>query len=72
MRLTMERLEINVETGESKIIALTNDEISEAEARAAEWKSQQSSLTVISIEDLQNKIEYLTSQITALQDKIGA
>ena len=33
----MERIEVNLETGETKIIPLTQAEIAEAQARHAEW-----------------------------------
>jgi hypothetical protein len=33
----MERIEVNLETGEVKVIPLTPEEIAEAQARYAEW-----------------------------------
>lgn len=33
----MERIEVNLQTGETKVIPLTPQEIAEAEARHAEW-----------------------------------
>jgi len=33
----MERIEVNLETGEVKVIPLTTEEIAEAQTRQAEW-----------------------------------
>jgi hypothetical protein len=33
----MERIEVNVQTGETKVIPLTAEEIAEAQAKYAEW-----------------------------------
>jgi len=40
MRVDMERIEVNVETGETKSIPLTAVEIAEAQAQQAKWLAE--------------------------------
>lgn len=69
----MERIEVNVETGEISIIQLTDEEIASAQNQYDAWQAQQQIKTSdFSILDLQSQIATLTTQLTAIQAKIGA
>ena len=69
----MERIEVNVETGEVQIIQLTAEEISAAQSQYAEWQENQHiNPPPPSILDLQTQIAELTTQISNIQSKVGA
>jgi hypothetical protein len=55
----MDRLEINVITGERKVIALTAEEVAQAQANYAEWLAAQPTK--------EEQIAKLQAQIAALQ-----
>ena len=55
----MERIEVNVQTGEQKVIALTEEEIAQAEAQYQEWLASQPTK--------EDQIAQLQAQIDALK-----
>jgi hypothetical protein len=55
----MERIEINVQTGEQQTVQLTADEIFQAQAQYAEWLANQPTK--------ENQIAQLQAQIDALK-----
>jgi hypothetical protein len=55
----MERIEVNVQTGEQKTVQLTAEEIAQAEAQYAEWLANQPTK--------ENQIAQLQAQIDALK-----
>ena len=56
----MERIEINVQTGEQQTVQLTADEIAQAEAQYAEWLANQPTK--------EEQIAKLQEQIDALKE----
>jgi len=65
----MERIEVNVQTGEVQNIQLTADEVVAAQAQYAAWESEQAVNSPVV--DLQAEIATLTSEINALKLKVG-
>jgi len=55
----MERIEVNVQTGEQKVVELTAEEIAQAQAQYAEWLANQPTK--------ENQIAQLQAQIDALK-----
>jgi hypothetical protein len=55
----MERIEVNVQTGEQKVVQLTADEIAQAQAQYAEWIANQPTK--------EEQIAQLQAQIDALK-----
>lgn len=69
----MDRIEVNVETGEVRTIQLTTEEIFVAQTQYAAWQeSQQANFLLPSILDLQTQIAALTTQLSNIQSKVGA
>ena len=63
----MQRIEVNVETGEQKIIDLTPEEIAAAQAQYQAWlASQPPDPPPPTLADLQAQLTALTAQIQAL------
>jgi hypothetical protein len=56
----MDRIEINVITGEQRIVELTDDELAQAQAQYQEWLASQPTK--------EEQIALLQSQIEALQE----
>jgi len=68
----MQRIEVNVLTGEQTIIDLTTEEIAEAQAQAAQVQTQDSNTTPTLeqiVQEQQALITALTARITALETK---
>jgi hypothetical protein len=57
----MERIEVNLETGEVKVIPLTPEEIAEAQARQAEWMAGEEARKA-------DQIAQLEAQLAALKE----
>jgi hypothetical protein len=55
----MERIEVNVQTGEQKVVELTAEEIAQAQAQYAEWLANQPTK--------EDQIAQLQAQIDALK-----
>ena len=55
----MERIEVNVQTGEQKVVELTAEEIAQAQAQYAEWLATQPTK--------EEQIAQLQAQIDALK-----
>jgi chromosome segregation ATPase len=55
----MERIEVNVQTGEQKVVQLTAEEIAQAQAQYAEWLANQPTK--------EDRIAELQAQIDALK-----
>ena len=55
----MERIEVNVQTGEQKVVELTAEEIAQAQAQYAEWLANQPTK--------EDRIAELQAQIDALK-----
>ncbi len=55
----MERIEVNVQTGEQKVVELTSEEIAQAQAQYAEWLANQPTK--------EDQIAQLQAQIDALK-----
>jgi len=69
----MDRIEVNVETGEVNIVQLSPEEIAAAQQSYSIWESQQQSLSSTpTIEDLQSQIQSLMSELNAIKSKVGA
>lgn len=66
----MERLEINIETGESKIVQLTSEEVAIAQTQYAAWQEEQNKQNT-SV-DLQARILALETELNAIKSKVGA
>jgi len=66
----MNRIEVNLETGEITTIELTAEEVSEAQAQYAAWQAEQSQATAPV--DLQAQIVALTAELDAIKSKVGA
>lgn len=63
----MERIEVNLETGEQKIISLTTEEIAAAEAQYQAWLAEQSAATPApTLAELQAQLAALTEQINSI------
>lgn len=60
----MQRTEVNLETGEVKILDLTPEEIAIAEAQNQAWLEQEEA-------DKANKASNLQAQILALQEQLN-
>jgi ribosomal protein S15P/S13E len=58
----MNRIEINVETGERKVIELTAEEVAQAEAQYQEWLASQPTK--------EEQIAKLQEQINELKEKV--
>jgi hypothetical protein len=66
----MERIEVNVETGEVKTIQLTAEEVASAQAQYAAWQASQESMPPApTLAGLQTQLATLTAQIDALTPK---
>jgi hypothetical protein len=68
----MQRIEVNVLTGEQTIIDLTAEEIAEAQTMASQAQSQESNITPTlqqTVQDQQALIASLTTRLTALESK---
>jgi len=70
----MQRIEVNVLTGEQTIVDLTAEEIAYAQAQNAKWQAAQASLVVGKTleqiaQEQQALITTLTERITALESK---
>lgn len=65
----MERIEVNVQTGEVQIIQLTPDEIAANQAQYATWEAEQAAMPPAV--DLQAQIATLTDELNALKLKVG-
>ena len=65
----MERIEINVQTGEVQTIQLTPEEIVTAQAQYAAWEAEQAANPPAI--DLQTQIATLTAELNALKLKVG-
>jgi cysteinyl-tRNA synthetase len=66
----MQRIEVNVLTGEQTIVELTANEIAEAQAQAAQVQIQESNTTPTldqTIQEQQALIQSLTTRIAALE-----
>jgi hypothetical protein len=57
----MQRIEVNLETGEVKVIPLTPEEIAEAQARQAEWMAGEEARKA-------DQIAQLEAQLAALKE----
>jgi hypothetical protein len=66
----MERIEINVQTGEVQVIQLTADEIASAQSQYAAWQAEQPAAPTV--EQLQAQLANISIQLTALQNRTGA
>lgn len=64
----MERIEVNVTTGQILTIQLTADEVAMAQAQYAAWEAQQNSVPTATIQD---QIAALTAELEALKLKAG-
>lgn len=63
----MERIEINVQTGEQIIVQLSAEEIAEAELQNKKWLEEQSKIqSNPTIEELQAQLALLTEKIQKL------
>jgi hypothetical protein len=63
----MERIEVNCETGEVRIIQLTTEEIAANQAQYAEWlATQPAAPPAPTLTELQAQLATLTEQIAAL------
>lgn len=58
----MERIEVNVETGEVQIIQLTPEEIAAAQAQYATWEAAQQPVQP-TLEQLQTELADITAKI---------
>lgn len=65
----MERIEVNVETGEVKTIQLTAGEVAAAQTQYAAWEAEQAANPPAV--DLQAQINTLTAELNALKLKVG-
>lgn len=65
----MERIEVNVQTGEVQIIQLTSEEIVAAQTQYAAWEAEQAANPPAV--DLQAQIATLTAELNALKLKVG-
>ena len=65
----MERIEVNVQTGEVQIIQLTPEEVTAAEAQYAAWQAEQ--VSAVPEVDLQAQITALTAELEAIKSKVG-
>ena len=70
----MQRIEINLQTGEQIVIDLTQEEIADAQEQAMKWELQESSKTSTptleqTIQEQQTLIQSLTARLTALENK---
>lgn len=63
----MQRIEVNVETGEQSIIDLTPEEIAEAQAQRAVWDAEQAAKQPES--NLLQIIAELQAKVIALENK---
>jgi hypothetical protein len=63
----MQRIEVNVETGEHRVIDLTPEEISEAKARHDAWLLEEEAKKAELPTQLQNEINALQAQLDALK-----
>jgi hypothetical protein len=69
----MERIEVDVKTGEVKVIQLTADEIAEAQVQYANWQAEQLvAIASPTVKQLQEQLVDISIQLTALQNKAGA
>lgn len=64
----MERIEVNVTTGQILTIQLTADEVAMAQAQYAAWEAQQNSVPTVTVQD---QIAALTAELEALKLKAG-
>ena len=64
----MQKIEVNVQTGEQIVLDLTSDEIAEAQTMFAAWQTEQAAIQQANttIEQLQAQLAQLTAQINAL------
>ena len=68
----MERIEVNVQTGEMQIIQLTDAEISAAQEQYKAWQAnQQQSQPDLTILELQTQLATLTDKLNEIQNKVG-
>ena len=65
----MERIEVNIQTGEVQTIQLTPEEIVTAQTQYAAWEAKQAANPPAV--DLQTQISALTAEINALKLKVG-
>ena len=65
----MERIEVNVQTGEVQTIQLTADEVAAAEAQYAALEAEQAANPPVV--DLQSQIATLMAELNALKLKVG-
>jgi hypothetical protein len=70
----MQRIEVNVLTGEQTVVDLTAEEIAEAHAQAEEWRTQeaqriQTPTLEQTIQEQQTLIAALTARLTALENR---
>jgi hypothetical protein len=65
----MERIEVNVQTGEVLTIQLTTEEVAAAEAQYAIWQAEQAANPPPV--DLQAQIATLTAELNAIKLKVG-
>jgi hypothetical protein len=66
----MERIEVNVQTGEVQIIQLTAEEIAAIELQNAAYEAEQSAISPAI--DLQARVAELTAELNAIKLKVGA
>jgi hypothetical protein len=65
----MERIEVNVETGEVQTIQLTSEEVAAVQTQYAVWQAEQAANPPVV--DLQTQIATLMAELNALKLKVG-
>lgn len=68
--ITMQRIEVDVQTGEVQVIELTPEEVAAAQAQNDAWVAQQNAMPPAM--DLQAQIVALTAELNAIKSKVGA
>ena len=63
----MERIEIDVQTGERKVVELTAEEVSQAQATHAKWQADEAKRKAELPKELEQQIAKLQAQLDALK-----
>lgn len=63
----MERIEIDVQTGERKVVELTAEEVSQAQAKYAKWQADEAKRKAELPKELEQQIAKLQAQLDALK-----
>jgi uncharacterized protein YceH (UPF0502 family) len=63
----MERIEIDVQTGKRKVVELTAEEVSQAQAAYAKWQADEAKRKAELPKELEQQIAKLQAQLDALK-----